>query len=291
MITPIVMGGTTESYPGDTRTEVPSNTMLHGVTRHLDPTFFNPARWVGYPAQYAGQHSYEESMAIGTEALKTAITEETTAGNHVVLLGYSQSATIVRRLLAECMNGTFGDPVWNAAWIKAAGLIADPVRPKGVALGHDPHPGWYGVAGEEPVWDRVPLLEMAADGDIIASAPENSLVRSVADFSAFFGFSANGLHQWVAGLIRTVTSRGWQNANLDWGQFWLVGQRVDQAIEGLRGYLPRSEFRPTKWSAPIVINPRGGRHTCYGVEKMPNSIYTYTERLAVELNRIAEEAA
>jgi len=292
VITPIVMGGTGESYPGDPRTEVPDGVMLSFVTRHLDPKFFNAGRWIGYPAQYAGDLSFEQSMAVGVETLKDVITEETTVkGNHVVLLGYSQSAAIMRRLLVECMNGTFGDPVWNAAWIKACGLVADPYRPKFHALEYDPHPGWWGVAGELPVWDRVPLIEMAAHRDPISSVPDNSLIRSVADFSGFFGFSGVAIQRWVSETIQTIQKRGWQNANLDWSQFWLVGQRVDEAIDALGGFLPRQEMRVTKYGDPIVINPGGGRHTCYHLERMPNSIYTFTERLAVELNRIARRDA
>lgn len=292
MITPIVMGGTTESYPGDQRTEVPRECLLYSVTRHLDPEYFNTARWVGYPALYAGDLSYEQSLAVGVEAMKAAVTEETAVkGNHVILLGYSQSAVVVRRLLAEAKTGKFGDPTWNAEWIKAAGLVADPVRPKGVALEYDPHPGWYGVAGTEPVWDAVPLLEMAAHRDPISSVPDNSLIRSLADFSGFFGFNQAALDRWVQDMIAKVKSKGWQNANLDWRQFWLVGQRVNEAVDALGGYLPRQEVRFSRFLPPSIVNPGGGRHTCYNIERMPGSQYTYCERLALELNRIAQGEA
>lgn len=289
MITPIVMGGTSESYPGDTRTEVPPNTMLWNVTKHLDPTFYNPARWVGYPAQYAQDLSYEESIAFGLNELNLAIYEEVVGkGNKVALLGYSQSAVIVRRLLANIAAGE--GEVEAAGFFAAAGLVADPVRPEGMSLGWKA-PG-YGLAGKEPIWGRVPLLEVAAPDDPICSAPYNAFLRTAADFSGFFGFTPRALQTWMKNAGERVRSKQWQNANLDWGQFWLIGQKVQEALHHVSCYLPRTEYpNPIKGRPPIVINSGGGRHTCYSTERVPGSQYTHCELLAVELNKIARQQA
>lgn len=275
-ITPIAMGGTSESYPGDTRTEMPAEAMLTSVTKCLDAAHFNPARWVGYPAMYAGDLSYEESMGYGIEALANVIAEENAAGNLIMLLGYSQSAVIMRRMLAMCKNGEMGDPDYLAAMIVGCALVADPVRPVGMAVGHDP--GGYGLAGTEPYWDAVPLWEAAADRDPICAAPYNSFLRTAADFTGFFGFTAKALNRWMTDAGQKIRNKEWQNANLDWGQFWLIGMRVNQAIDQLGGYLPQSP-----------LNPGGGRHTCYNKELVPGSPFTFCELLAVQMNTRARK--
>jgi hypothetical protein len=97
------------------------------------------------------------------------------------------------------------------------------------------------------------------------------------------------LAEWMQSIIVKVQQRGWQNANLDWGQFWLTGQRVNEAVDYAGGYLPRLEYKTTDWTPPIVINPGGGRHTCYGTELVPGSHFTYCELLAMALNSIGEQ--
>lgn len=289
MITPIVMGGTGESFPGDYRTDVPQDTMLAFVTKHLDTEFFNTARWVGYPASYANGLSYEQSLGVGIEAVTIAMQEEFLAGNRVALLGYSQSAVIMRRLLAMGKNSELGDPAVLAPKILAAALVADPVRPEGMSLGWSA-PG-YGIAGKEPVWDKVPLLEVAAPDDPICSVPRNAFLRSAADFTGFFAFTPKALQQWMKDAGEKVRSKQWQNANLDWGQFWLIGQKVHEALYHVSCYMPRIERpNPIKGRPPIVINSGGSRHVCYNYELVPGSQFTHCELLAVELNRLARKA-
>ncbi|WNY15128.1 lysin B [Rhodococcus phage MacGully] len=282
MIHPIVVGGTTESYPNDLRTTVPTNTMLHSVTKHLDPAHFAPARWVGYPAKYGDGGAYETSVNQGMWATLLAMLEISgSAGdndpwyqdNHFWLIGYSQGATVIRRLNEELLK-TNSLPVMRR---KIAGIsgVADPYRPVGVALGFDP--GGFGVAGTAN-WDKgTPMLQIAASRDPICAAPYNSYIRTVADFTGYMSFTKPGdLAKWASEVIRRIQNRGWQNANLDWGQFWLTGMRVAEAVDQLGGYLPKSP-----------LNPGGGRHTCYNIEKMPNSPFTYCERMAQEMNTIA----
>ncbi|WNM64943.1 lysin B [Rhodococcus phage Apiary] len=293
MIHVLVLGGTSESYPDDQRTEVPSNTMLYSITRHLDPAHFHPARWVGYPAQYAGSMDYEESVQVAIGNTYQVLGETMAGpgwaeGDRFWLIGYSQGATVVRRmnelLLGE--NPTAESIMEYRNAIAGISCVADPYRPEGVALGFDP--GGYGVAGKARYDKGTPMLQVAADRDPICAAPYNSFIRTVADFTGYFAMDKASLQEWARDLIKRIKSQGWQNANLDWGQFWLFGQRVDNAIDQLGGYLPRSEIRnPIPGLPPIVINPGGGRHTCYNIERMPNSPYTYCERIALEMNHIA----
>lgn len=289
MIRPIAVGGTGESYPGDERTEMPAKeiSMLTFITEKLDPDYYLPGRWVGYPASYGDPMPYETSVEEALLNLDPIVQAALSADEKVVLLGYSQGASVVRRYLSEIARGEFGDPdTYYGGKLLGAACVADPYRPEGVALGHDP--GGYGIAGQTQVWEEGYLLEVAASRDPICAAQDNSLLRTVADLSGFMSTDIRNLHDWMKAMMKTIQDRGWQNANLDWGQFWLVGQRVNEAIDMAGGYLPRIEYKTFPWLPPVVINPGGGRHTCYGVERMPGSQYTYCEMLALQLNDAAK---
>jgi hypothetical protein len=287
MIRPIAVGGTGESYPGDPRTEMPDPlmSMLSFITEKLDEEYYLPGRWVGYPASYGDPMPYETSVQEALDNLDPVVQAALTAEEQVVLLGYSQGASVVRRYLSAIRAGEYGDPEGYVGLILGAACVADPYRPEGVVVGYEP--GGYGIAGTTPQWEDSFLLEVAAHRDPICAAPYNSLLRTVADLSGFMSTDIRNLQGWMKAMMKTIQDRGWQNANLDWGQFWLVGQRVNEAIDMAGGYLPRIEYKTMPWLPPIVINPGGGRHTCYGMEKMPNSQYTYCEMLALELNSIA----
>lgn len=284
MIRPIAVGGTGESYPGDARTTMPEPviSMLSFITQKLDPDYYLPGRWVGYPASYGDPMPYETSVEEALNNLDPVVQAALTAGEQVVLLGYSQGASVVRRYLSALAAGEYGDPDSYYGDILGAACVADPYRPEGVALGYEP--GGYGIAGETGIWEDGFLLEVAASRDPICAAQYNSLLRTVADLSGFMSTDIRNLQGWMKAMMKTIQDRGWQNANLDWGQFWLVGQRVNEAIDMAGGYLPRIEYKTLPWLPPIVVNPGGGRHTCYGVERMPGSQYTYCEMLALELN-------
>ena len=291
MILPIAVPGTSESHPGDTRTEMPdpSVSMLTNVTDHLDPDIFLPGRFVGYPAAYGDPMSYEESVAEGIDNLEQVVYQAMQDDQKMVLLGYSQGATIVRRYLAAVATGVYGDPAMFHGVILGAGCVADPYRPKGNCLGIDP--GGFGLAGKTTVWPDGFLYEVAATRDPICAAPENSYLRTVADFTGYMTTDPSQLILWMQAMITTLRDVGWQNANLDWGQFWLTGQRVNEAVDYAGGYLPRVEYRVTPWMPPVVINPGGGRHTCYGVETMPGSQLTYCQALADAINQAVMEVA
>jgi pimeloyl-ACP methyl ester carboxylesterase len=281
VIIPVVVGGTAESFVNDLRTTVPVGTMCEFTTRHLDPLFFGTPRWVGYPAAYGSTMDYEESVAIGIAELWEIVQVYIGEGEQVVLVGYSQGAAIIRRFLAKLAAGGYGDPSVFKDVIVGAALIADPYRPPGGTHLLDTIPPGYGVAGAREIWPDGYLVEVAAPRDPICASPYNSYIRTIADFSGFFSFEPRDLIMWAKQTIIKIQEQGWQNANLDWTQFWQTGQRVREAVDGIGGYLPYDKN----------LNPGGGRHTCYGTEKMPMSQFTYCERLAIEMNTIARRSA
>lgn len=292
MIVPIVFGGTSESYPGDNRSTPPNGTMLKVVTDKLDSRWYRQARWVGYPAQYAGVMSYEASIAAAIQNAIPIIADVLNNTTHqVVLLGYSQGAAVVRRILAQLKNGVHGPVSFFDGRVIGAGLIADPARPAGKNLGPQVAPG-YGIAGPEEVWEKAFLLEIANPLDVICCAPQNSLIRTFADFTGFFATDQASLERWASTSIKRIQERGWQNANLDWGQFWNIGQRVNEAVAGIQGYLPRRTRRnPLPWLPDIVMNPNGGQHTRYHLDLIPGTRMTGCELLAFELNAAGERRA
>ena len=250
MIIPVVVGGTSESYVNDLRTTVPENSMCEFTTRHLDPLYFDTARWCGYPSAYGSSMDYEESVAAGIAALWDVVETYIGEGEQVVLVGYSQGAAIIRRFLAKLAAGDYGDPTVFKDVILGAALIADPYRPEGYGI--DTIPPGYGVAGKTTIWTDGYLKEVAAPRDPICASPYNSYIRTIADFSGYFSFHQRDLIMWAKQTIIKIQEQGWQNANLDWTQFWQTGQRVREAIDGIGGYLPYDKN----------LNPRGGWHTC-----------------------------
>lgn len=121
-VTVLVVGGTGESYDGDMRTEVTG--LLSGVTDALDDRF--DTRWVGYPASYGpAPHlsgiSYADSVAAGQRALAAAL--HAVVGP-VMIIGYSQGAVVIRRLLADLDARA---DMRALSRVVAVGFVADPI--------------------------------------------------------------------------------------------------------------------------------------------------------------------
>lgn len=212
----LVVGGTGESFPGDTRTEVTG--LLKNITDQLDPTRFRPI-WVNYPASYGHPMSYAASKAVGKANLTRAI-EDTP--NPAILIGYSQGACIVGDLAAELHKHPHLD-------VRGVGLVADPERHEGQYFG--PRPGGYGVAGSRFVdnTDR-PVWSVAAMGDTISALPVGNPIRMIADLTAFMDFTDPT--EWGRQLLERAKAGQWQH----WWD-WRNWRTWAGAIAYARGYL------------------------------------------------------
>lgn len=259
----LCMGGTSESYSGDVRREVTG--MLKTVTDFVDRDIFD-VRWVGYPADYGMKMSYFESVQLGRRELARAIHHYTDGTpNSAVALTYSQSCTFANSLLAI---GEFEPEVFAGT-----ANLGNPWRRKGSYIGPiAPAAGSYGIAGEVFLpSDKVFSLDVVAPGDTITEARDDSLLRSVADFTEYM---STDLLAWATECIDLVRDEGWQLAKQEQRGILYALQQVNQAIVDARRYLPYDQY----------LNPTGGRHTAYGVEKVPGFDYTWSEMLAHALN-------
>ena len=123
-----------------------------GLLGCIDKKTNNVIKRVHYPGQFASQHSYNESVSIGVNALKEELlkTQES-----YCLVGYSQGAHVVGDIAAEFHD----DPNFVKAY-----LIADPRRHKEDPLaGEDP--GGEGVFGGRKIGPKA--THFAAEGDFI----------------------------------------------------------------------------------------------------------------------------
>ncbi|MCS3780457.1 PE-PPE domain-containing protein [Tsukamurella ocularis] len=252
-ITVLAVGGTGESWIDDPRTEVTG--MLSHVVAELDERF--GARWVGYPASYGPVPardgvSFAESVSIGVERLLAAIAE---ADGPVVLIGYSQGCTVVRRVLGAMADG----PVL-AQHVLAAGLISDPERPHG----SDPALCGSGVAGDGPsVPDGLPLQWISHPQDVICNASVDSFVRDIADATAYLAL--RDLATWAPRAAGEYLGHRFQNATrtaFGSRQWRRDVDRLRTAGREILGYLPRVQYRGRDY------NLRGNRHTAYATEPL-----------------------
>ncbi|NMD55597.1 MULTISPECIES: PE-PPE domain-containing protein [Tsukamurella] len=254
-ITVLAVGGTGESWIDDPRTEVTG--MLSHVVAELDDRF--AGRWVGYPASYGPVPardgiSFAESVSIGVERLLTAMTE---ADGPVVLIGYSQGCTVVRRVLGA-MDSVVGGPV--LAHVLAVGLISDPERPHGT----DPALCGSGVAGDGPsVPAGLPLQWISHPQDVICNASVDSFVRDIADATAYLAL--RDLATWAPRAAGEYLGHRFQNATrtaFGTRQWRRDVDRLRTAGREILGYLPRVRYRGRDY------NLRGDRHTAYATEPL-----------------------
>ncbi|WP_050949832.1 PE-PPE domain-containing protein [Gordonia effusa] len=276
-ISVLVVGGTGESWVGDTRTDVSG--MLERVTANLDSRF-SPI-WVPYPASYgpATQFSgmaYDDSVRIGCANLASAF--EAVSGP-VMLLGYSQGAVVVRRLIAwlsETEPAALGR-------IVGAGLVADPHQPVGVVDGCD----GFGVAGagDESLGrvDAVPAYWVGAADDMICNASADSLIRDVADLTGQLGFtSVRAIRGWLLSVWEVLRSNRFQNSTrtaVSPAQWRRDIGRLAVAVREVSGYLPSV----LSWRGLALRNSRGGRHTSYAAEPYRSSSLTECEATGCEI--------
>jgi hypothetical protein len=267
-ITVLVVGGTGESGCDDTRTEVSG--MLSHVTAELDHRF--TARWVPYPASYGpfpqrDGMSFAESVDLGVANLTRAIAA---AAGSLMLIGYSQGCTVIRRVLGGVAAGEFdGDR------ILAVGLVSDPERPAGT----DTSLRGYGIAGQGPtIPEQIPVHWISHPEDVICNASEDSFVRDIADATAFL--TLRDLAGWAPRAIGGYLGHGFQNAAktaFGWEQSRRDLERLRTAGAEIAGYLPI--VRVGKW----MLNRRGNRHVAYASEPLARARYEIYDRTGCQL--------
>jgi hypothetical protein len=262
-VTVLAVGGTGESYPGDSRTGVCG--LLAGVTDRLDDRF--DSRWVAYPASYGpvpatSGVSYRASVAAGVSNLRARLDE---ISGPVMLIGYSQGAVVIRHVLSDT----------NAAdSVVAAGFVADPHQPPNAVEGCE----GFGLAGRGPDLPAgLPALWIAHPGDVICNASADSFLRDVADLTA--ALSVSDVRGWLVSLWHVVRTNGFQNAartSIHPRQWRKDLRRLRILAVELAGYLPTR----VRWGQLMIVNRRGGRHTAYGAEPLGDGEFTGCETLA-----------
>ena len=247
-ITVLAVGGTGESFAGDSRTEVIG--LLSAVTDCLDDRF--TAQWVPYAASYGPVPqrdglSYAESVDGGVANLAAAFGE---CAGDVALLGYSQGAVVVRRFAAALTAG-------QCEPIIGMGLVADPHQPPGGVPGCH---GW-GVAGPgEPLPASVPGFWIGARNDMICNASPDSLLRDIADLTGTM--SLHHPLRWWSQIRERLSHNDLQNADatsVSPEQWRRDPGRIATAWREVRGYLPRT----LGWHRVRLANTEGGQHTSY----------------------------
>lgn len=251
VVTVLVVGGTGESYPGDTRYRVGG--LLAEVVGRLDERF--SSQWVGYPASYGPVPaltgmSYLDSVRAGAANLRARL--EAISGP-VMLIGYSQGAVVIRNTLAGRQS---------AKAVVAVGFVADPHQPPGAVPGCE----GFGLAGEGPaIPGDLPVMWIAHPADVICNASRDSLLRDVADLTA--ALSILDVRGWCRSLWQVLRGNDFQNAartSVHPRQWRKDLQRLRVAMAEIEGYLPGTLM----WRGRQIVNRRGGRHTAYGAEPL-----------------------
>lgn len=251
-VTVFCLGGTSETFDGDTRTE-PSG-MLGEAKRRLDSRF--RAVWVPYPAVYGRGMSYDESVRRGLDALLSRI--RALDGKPFAMWGYSQGCDVVRA--AATYLGLEPGPD-----LRGVGMLADPGRHPDQWGGMARKPEGYGIRGAFKLSDvDYPVWSLSAQGDPISSLPAGNPLRLIADLTDMMGLTTSSQRlAWFSDMVGKITAgqlQPWWTADhwRDWGG----------ALAFARGY---------------VID---GRHTCYADEIVPGLLSTYTARLAQLTNTV-----
>ncbi|MEV0759603.1 PE-PPE domain-containing protein [Nocardia sp. NPDC050435] len=231
--------------------------LLSAVTQELDSDRFASTPVV-YPASYGPMPDwagidYESSVQDGLDALVAAIRA---TDRLVGLIGYSQGATIVSRLLDELGAGAFPD-----IELSFAALVANPHRAPGWAS-IDGSVSGYGIAGAHKPWPTdIPIWEVANPRDPICSCPANSPLRGFADLTGRFSISDPA--RWGVDLVERALEHSGQKWFLQPG-WWDARRAVDDALN----YLIRGEH--TMYiSAPI--GQFAGRTYCQELAHLINA--------------------
>ncbi|WP_167768991.1 alpha/beta hydrolase [Nocardia sp. CS682] len=198
---------------------------------------------VDYPGAYGWPISYHDSLIRGTATALGAIDR---APGPVYLVGYSQGAVIA----GHCADHSKVERTY---------LISDPHRPRRRYIGNV-DPGGYGLAGE--VFRAGLMIHyFAASDDPITSAPPDSILRSVADFTRFM---SPDLGTWLASIDRTIREQAWQNVQRrplsaldEWRRVREAGRELSRYPRRhidpyIREHIPGTSLTPCEWIAASI---------------------------------------
>ncbi|WP_204081022.1 PE family protein [Mycobacterium riyadhense] len=184
--TALIMGGTGNPLPlAEYVTDINARYIQPLFPGAIPQGLFTPEQfWPITPD--LGNMTFNQSVAKGVSLLSTAVTNELTLGNKVVVFGYSQSATIVNNYITNLMAA--GAPNPNDI---AFAMIGAPNNPVGGLLAR--FPGFYIPFLDVPFNGATPantpyethIYTLQYDG--IAHAPQYPL-HILSDINAFMGY-------------------------------------------------------------------------------------------------------
>lgn len=185
-------------------------------------------RYVPYPADYGQHYSYAESLVIGREALVEAIRD---SSYPVIIGGYSQGAAAAGDVAADYAHGLLLD-----LDIRAAVLIADPLRPEGATAGGTVigRPRGYGIAGTRRIDGTLPVYWVANEGDPITALPRGNPLRSIADLTEFMAATADPARA-EALMLKIITKVSQARLQQWWS--WENWRTWGGALAYAKGYL------------------------------------------------------
>lgn len=217
-----------------------------------------------YDAQYASPKSYGRSRTDGEQTLVNLVHKLVSEGYDVYLYGYSQGATLAGNV-ATMVPGK----------IKGVYLLSDSLRPAGAnSTGQVSSTGYntktengfhgWGVAGQRSIFGMI-VRHYALPGDVITDAFDDSLVRTVADVSEWFGFTGEDLRVFAAKMLARVQAKAFQNLT------WL--QNLRRGLGLLKLPEVAKESIQDAMSYPRV-------HVAYGVTNFPGRNHSYVVEMA-----------
>lgn len=221
------------------------------VTQNLDPERYRCAP-IHYPASYGPVPyvfgvDYDRSVDVGLAELLAKIRA---TPNLAGVIGYSQGATVVTRLLNGIADGQYPD-----VELAFAALIANPH--------HVPEEPWmpYGISGRHPAWPDIPIFEVANPRDPIPCCPPDSPLRLFAEVTEKFSF--RDPYRWGVDLVELAI---YHRNQFDFGDIgW---HQALKAVDDALNYLVR------------------GEHTMYATRRDPETGRTLCEELALQINRL-----
>lgn len=182
----LIMGGTNNPEPDTLYLNSALNYIAQRFPGYIPQALFTPEQfWPVTPG--LGNLTFGQSVAQGVTLLNNAIHQQITAGNGVVVFGYSQSATIATNEIVNLMASGFTPAGQSLSFT----LVGNPNNPVGGIL--ERFPGFYipfldvFFNGATPPNSPYPTSIYTAQYDGIADLPQYPL-NLVSDLNAFMGY-------------------------------------------------------------------------------------------------------